>query len=246
MGTFTVLISLLLSPSAIAEEDGLPAALDPGFSQPAQLSQPVEFSHPVEFSRPVDGSALEAPEDDSEWHPPPGYDQPTKKAPPPRFDLSHHQRTRKYLNSLCRLEPVAKEESSHARIQGMRLSRSAPRNKQGSLRLLLENYVDSFRFEAECETRRARNPKACDTNERIHKWQGSHEAWKQAKAKKSSLLKSQLEHRKRAMDVLKTEFYEFRDASQLNGKPESRAQAEKILLTLRNESSCGTRAVETR
>lgn len=207
-----LILSLLLSIPAHADgEDAAPLAGEVEQSQPAEMSQPVgDFEAPAEN---VDT-----------WTPPPGYDQ--KKTAPPRFTLAEKERALRYLNGLCALEPVHLEESRRARVDGRKISLVHARNKQGSLRLLLENYVDSFRA--------AGSPRH---------FQGSHAAWLSAGGG-TGLPAAQLAQRERSLKALQTEFYELRDASQLDGKAASVPQAEKVLAALRNESSCGLRSVK--
>lgn len=229
--TTALLLAFWPAPPACAEDEGLPYAAEPERSVEPEYSQPV-------------GEQLPAAGEEGAWVPPKGYDQPLKPARAPRFGLDEKERVRRYLNGLCALEPVAMEESRRAQLNGRSRHFLAPRNKQGSLRLLLENYADSLAAEAACEAKRARDPRAC--RKPAPRWQGSHAAWKAWSSERGAdLLAQQKLQRERAQKALASEFFELRDAAQLSGKAESLAQARKLLIALRDESSCGTRAVES-
>lgn len=223
-----------LATPALAEDGGLPYATE------AEQSVRPEFSQPVGEEPPADAAAAE----EGVWVPPKGYDTPLKPALSARFGLEEKERVRKYLNGLCALEPVAVEESRRAYVNGRSRYLLTPSNKQGSLRLLLENYTDALAAEAACEAKRARDTTACRAP--TVRWHGSHAAWKAWGASPGAdLLAQQKLHRERAQSALASGFHELRDAAQLNGKAESLARAKKILAALRDESTCGTRAVET-
>lgn len=228
-----ILLALLLTPGARAEDDGLVVS-----------GEAVKASLPADLEQPADERGGE--EAAGEWVPPPGYDRPTKIAPPNRFTFEEKKLARAYLNSLCDAEPVAADESRRVRLDGARVEVTTALNKQGSLRLLLENYVDSFRTVGDCVKRRATTPSACKEPGTLRHLQGSHAAWKtwSASPRGSDFLVPQRAEREKMLKAMQAEFYPLSDLSRLDSKYDSLARAEKMLKVLSEESTCRTRGIQ--
>lgn len=208
----------LLAPAIPAQANGLVG----GISLP---SQPPAAAPAHEADQPRSGEEhLPADVDPEERRR--IYSTLPQKAPegPTRFQLEDKKMFRAWIARLCNEEPVAEDH-------GLRLdmSRRTPallkaRNKQGSLRLLLENYVSDHQL-AEGRTLTERSGM-------------SYTHWR---------LSDRPEDRKAAaaarQSALKREFWELREVVALDGKPESLPKAREILKAIEESSTCGTRAV---
>jgi len=232
-------VKLILSLAAILL--AAPAAANDLVYDEAVETPPSSDAYQPPMSMTVSDDARDAYE-----NPRPLKQETVKKGPPPRFDLENRDRFRSWIHELCKLEPVNGEESRRVRIDGKRRHLLSPSNKQGSLQLLLENYVDDVSFEQSCELRRKTDPAACtharDLNTR--KYSGGLDSLRSLNgAKKSADLQILVKEKRLArQSALKSEFFELRDAS-LDGK--SVESARKILRALKEDSSCRTRSVHS-
>lgn len=171
-------------------------------------------------------------------------EEPRRPAPPKpildtRFNLEDEHKFHSWLGKLCLEEAVANEEAtqiSPAKKGGAYLR--TPHNKQGSLILLLENYVAAMKQSEQAIPPPAPN-RGPATEHRV--WLGSGD-WKFSAESKSpaAVSKALRSH----LSALKTNFFEFRDLSNLNEKPESREHAQRIIREILAASTCQTRAVE--
>ncbi|MGZ3662572.1 MAG: hypothetical protein ACXVCK_20910, partial [Bdellovibrionota bacterium] len=166
---------------------------------------------------------------------------------------------------LCRENAVGGRESERVKF-GREATRTElkARNKTGSLLLLLENYGEHTTFRDQCEEERKTNPQACMEKGRLPKpWEvkdthkypwitfGSNKFWSEINQnrspagieRKTDLLRESAAQVNAIKDVLKKEFFDFRDAADLGGKKGSGPAAQKLADTVRGESTCGTRAV---
>lgn len=232
MGTSAFLLSLMLLASpARADEDGLSVGV-------TVESTPTQDESQSSMSVIVSEDARDAFE-----NPRPRLQETVKKGPPPRFDLENRSRFRSWIHGLCKLEPVSLEESSRARVEGSKKYFYSALNKQGSLQLLLENYVDDVKFEADCAQKRKLDAAACTDSSRLRKFSGGLDSLRtfRASKKSSDLVKLVKEKRLARQSALKAEFFDLRDAGGLDGKATEKAEA--ILRALREDSSCRTRSV---
>ncbi len=223
-----LLLAALLATTAHAEGDGLVVGQEPPVSfEPGGTVAPP-------MSVPTSDDARDAYE-----NPPERRVDIVRKDVPTRFDLDNRTRFRKWIHELCKLEPVNPDESARTRFEGKNKARLIARNKQGSLRLILENYVDDVRFETAC----AANPASCHLNPR--KFSGAADTLSALKSgrKASDIAKLVKDKRLARQQALKTEFFDLRDAGSLDGK--STEKAEEILRALKEDSSCRTRSVQT-
>lgn len=230
-----------------ADEDGLSGSVgeDPAYSVPA----PREAGHE---EMPFEG------DDDP---PPPKRYAPTPK-PSLRFDAEEKTRLRRWLTGLCREDAVAPELAE--RLRGAREGEpivARARNKQGSLLLQLENYAELAEYRDRCEAERRRDPDACRHRGRVPKpgaaknapWDGFHSAsfWKEIRTNRApagvevntDLLRAADAQVKTIGASLRKNFFELRDAADLDGKPGSGAKARALAGIIHDDSTCGTRAV---
>ncbi len=226
------LVAILLAGPAAANELGYDESVE---------SPPSNDTYQPPMSVAISDDARDAYE-----NPRPRIQENVKKGPPPRFDLENRARFRSWIHGLCKLEPVNGEESRRVRIDGKRRHLLSPSNKQGSLQLLLENYVDDISFEQGCELRRKSDPAACTRASELNarKYSGGLDSLRSLKgAKRAADLQGLVKEKRLARQAaLKSEFFELRDAS-LDGK--SVEPARKILRALKEDSSCRTRSVHS-
>jgi|GEM_PF-7118404 len=228
-----ILTLLLLAPTARADSDGLSYGVSEEVAAPATQDESRGSMSVIvsEDARDAFENPRERPQDI------------VKKGSPSRFDLENRARFRSWIQELCKLEPVNLEESGRARIVGKKKQLFTALNKQGSLQLLLENYIDDVKFEADCAQKQKTNPAACTDSARFLKFSGGLDSLRSLRSAKKSSDHAKLVKEKRLsrQKALKSEFYDLRDAGSLDGK--STEKAEAILRSLREESSCRTRSV---
>lgn len=193
---------------------GLPAGAD-GFDY-SETEEGPDAEEP--FSSPSDSSSA----NDEENEEPARKDTP-KNLAPVRFELSDRAQFRDWIQGFCKEEPLSDDPVSRIKVEGARKTLSTAKNKQGSLQLLLENYVSDL----DCET----NPGTCGET----RYNGALDSWK---SKTPAGRKDKREAREK---ILKSEFFRLREVSKLD-----RETAGKILQRLKEDSSCRTRAVQTR
>lgn len=251
---------LAAAPASHAEDDGLNGS----YEVPAEPGQPPAGYVPE--PRPEAPAPSASPEPagaENDYVPPPVVPLPK---PSLRFNLDERVRFRRWLTSLCRQEPVSEIFAArvhYARDAAPSVTRAA--NKQGSLLLLLENYAELAQFRDDCEAQRKKDPSACLHDGRIpHPWDvkdhsgrnawlafGSQGFWAGIRQNrtpagitpKTDLLAASKEQVDALQRTLNKDFFELRDAADLNGKPGSAAKARQLVEAVRSESTCGTRAV---
>lgn len=248
-GTARILLALalLLPSSARADADGqldLLLSTVPNGPQESPAERPAAAPRAPEEAR-EDGGGIATEEQIAAYKtiPPKPSDGPT------RFSLEDRGKFRKWLLGLCRQDAVAQNETARVRFQGTRSALTRPKNKQGSLMLLLENYADDMALQEKCAASLKQGNKICVAGKPSsgdRSWMGLAN-WKSqthapAGASLSSLTGDTVKTRQK---VFHSEFWELQETAALNGKPESRAQALRILAALKNDSTCGTRSIET-
>jgi len=150
-------LSLFLLVSALAN----PARAEEGLSYSETVSPEISESFEAPISRPVSDDARDAFE-----HPLAQAAPPRKSAIPARFDLENRVRFRHWIHSLCNLEAVNPAESTRLETKGAKKTIFKAKNKQGSLQLLLENYIDDVKADAICERARNKSSPSCRAKER--------------------------------------------------------------------------------
>jgi hypothetical protein len=140
-------------------------------------------------------------------------------------------------------------------------------NKQGTLVLMLDNYAELANYRDRCVSERKRNPQACiekghlpkpGVEQNVARYPflslGSDKFWTDVNSgrtpagieKKTDFIREIDEQLNQLQGALKKEFFDFRDAADLAGKPGSGALAQKMAASVRQQSTCGTRAVAER
>jgi hypothetical protein len=219
--------------SARAEDPDLEVSETPP-ETPSEFVEPPS-SVPVfeDGAEPLEGPPLSA-----------GAKTEKKPSAPARFNLQKDQaRFQRWLHQLCGLEAVGVAEALRLRSEGTKTEKLSAKNKQGSLRLLLENYVDDLRLEASCASS---SKTACLVGGK-KKWEGALDARRLLERAKTPLqaLPGLREKREARQKALRAEFFELRDLSELNGKPESAAVASSVIEAMEKSSTCRTRAVHS-
>lgn len=246
------LLFALATLPAYADESGLD-----GYAEPAA---PVQSPQPVPEPAP---SVVDSPAADDNYVPPPVVVLHPKESP--RFTAEERERLRHWLIPLCRQDAVAPEVSNRVKF-GRESARTelVAGNKQGSLILLLDSYSELAAIRDGCVEKRKTDPAACIEKGRLPKptaapdlarypWMkiGSSKFWSEVNSgrtpagieKKTDLLRETDAQVKDLSAVLKKEFFDFRDAADLGGKPGSGATARQLAEDVRQLSTCKTRAV---
>jgi hypothetical protein len=231
------------------------------------LEGTVELAPPPVNAQPAFEALprVEEPLDEEEPRPAPKV-VPLPK-PDPRFGTDEHPRFRRWLTALCRADVASQDLATRVRyVPGKPRVFAEPGNKLGSLLLLLESYAELARFRDDCEASRKKDPEACVHHGRVPRpwlekqgkagWLrfGSSAFWAavlQNRAPagitpRTDLLAAAKEQVKAIAESLRKNFFEVRDIADLKGRAGTAGAASHLAELVRQESTCGTRAVVAR
>ncbi len=180
--------------------------------------------------------APEAPTE-NEAAPEEGHSPPVvEAASAPRsvyFNLDEDKRFGEWMREICNEAPVESMLLQQRKFQRNTYITRTARNKQGSLLILLENYVENLRLKKQGRTV-SRDPAVTGPQ-----WLGVGE-WKFESA--SPHPKSLEENLQRYHAMFKAKFPHLRELGELNGDPATLEKAERIVNAIKDISPCQTRA----